>query len=237
MKIIAIGDTHGRSHWKEIVEKEKDADKIVFIGDYFDSFSIPFGVQLSNFMDILQFKNKNPHKVVLLIGNHDYHYLSVAGENYSGYQEKHQFDLNVIMNAQIEAGVMQVAFQDGKFLFTHAGVTKTWLHSFNDAVPMSVIRRLTASDAIDGIINRLFDNVPYRFKFNGTDNSGDDVTQGPFWVRPKSLVEDGIDDIIQIVGHTSVKMIMQNNDCVFIDTMGNTKEYLSINDGEIEIKQ
>jgi predicted phosphodiesterase len=37
MKLIALGDTHGRSKWKEIVEKENDADKIIFIGDYFDA--------------------------------------------------------------------------------------------------------------------------------------------------------------------------------------------------------
>ena len=35
MKTIAIGDTHGRSQWKDIVKKEKDVDKIIFIGDYF----------------------------------------------------------------------------------------------------------------------------------------------------------------------------------------------------------
>lgn len=29
MKTIALGDTHGRSKWKNIVEKEKDADKIM----------------------------------------------------------------------------------------------------------------------------------------------------------------------------------------------------------------
>ena len=33
MKIVALGDTHGRYNWKDIVAKESDADKIVFIGD------------------------------------------------------------------------------------------------------------------------------------------------------------------------------------------------------------
>ena len=36
MKTIIIGDIHGRSVWKQIVEKEKDAHQIVFLGDYFD---------------------------------------------------------------------------------------------------------------------------------------------------------------------------------------------------------
>jgi predicted phosphodiesterase len=36
MKIIALGDTHGRTMWKDIVAKESDADKIVFNGDLSD---------------------------------------------------------------------------------------------------------------------------------------------------------------------------------------------------------
>lgn len=37
MKIVAIGDIHGRDIWEDIVKKEHDADKIVFVGDYFDT--------------------------------------------------------------------------------------------------------------------------------------------------------------------------------------------------------
>lgn len=35
MKTIALGDTHGRLKWKEILEKNKDADKVIFIGELF----------------------------------------------------------------------------------------------------------------------------------------------------------------------------------------------------------
>ena len=33
MKYVLIGDNHGRTNWKQIVEKEKDADKFIFFGD------------------------------------------------------------------------------------------------------------------------------------------------------------------------------------------------------------
>ena len=56
MKTIAIGDVHGRSLWKLIVNQEQDADRIVFIGDYFDSFDIKGEEQLNNFLDIIEFK-------------------------------------------------------------------------------------------------------------------------------------------------------------------------------------
>ena len=56
MKTIIIGDIHGRSVWKQIVEKEQDAHKIVFLGDYFDSFDIKGVEQLHNFNEIIKFK-------------------------------------------------------------------------------------------------------------------------------------------------------------------------------------
>ncbi|MFM7767039.1 MAG: hypothetical protein ACKO9S_04160 [Bacteroidota bacterium] len=36
-KIVAIGDIPGRDVWKKIVKSHQDADRIIFIGDYFDA--------------------------------------------------------------------------------------------------------------------------------------------------------------------------------------------------------
>ena len=58
-KVIGIGDTHGRVLWKDIVSKEKDADKIIFIGDYFDThYDISVDQQIENFKEILDFQKK-----------------------------------------------------------------------------------------------------------------------------------------------------------------------------------
>ena len=74
MKTVIIGDTHGRDVWKSIVGYEK-ADRVIFVGDYFDSFDIPYDVQINNFLDIVAYKESGLAEVILLIGNHDYHYL------------------------------------------------------------------------------------------------------------------------------------------------------------------
>ena len=37
---IVIGDTHGRNYWKKII-KHENPNRVIFIGDYFDSFDIP----------------------------------------------------------------------------------------------------------------------------------------------------------------------------------------------------
>lgn len=39
-KWISIGNIHGRTNWKDIVNKElNNVDKIIFIDDYFNSFN------------------------------------------------------------------------------------------------------------------------------------------------------------------------------------------------------
>ena len=83
-RTIFLGDTHGRSLWKDIVAKETP-DRVVFIGDYFDSFDIGSAEQQFNFKEIIEFKESNQCEVIMLIGNHDYHYYP-GGETYSGYQ-------------------------------------------------------------------------------------------------------------------------------------------------------
>ena len=85
MKTIILGDTHGNDIWKKIVEEESP-DKVIFVGDYFDSFDISFAKQMYNFNEILDYKKSGNAEVTLLIGNHDYHYLPFVYENYSGYQ-------------------------------------------------------------------------------------------------------------------------------------------------------
>jgi metallophosphoesterase superfamily enzyme len=87
-KTIFLGDTHGRSTWKDIIRNE-NPDRVVFIGDYFDSHDkeLTAAVQMFNMKEIIEFKKTSGIEVILLIGNHDYHYFSEIGYNgTSGYQ-------------------------------------------------------------------------------------------------------------------------------------------------------
>jgi len=52
MKTIVLGDTHGRGIWQLIVQRE-NPDKVIFIGDYWDSFDIPFLDQMYKFKQIV----------------------------------------------------------------------------------------------------------------------------------------------------------------------------------------
>lgn len=216
MKLIAIGDIHGKDTWKKIAKQP--FDKFIFIGDYFDSFYITGYDQIVNFKQIISFKNKNPDKVVLLIGNHDYHYLNGVSEQYSGFQGVYQHEIQALLEKNIH--LMQMAHKHDNLLFTHAGVTKTWLN--NNSIDITLHN-------IDEGLNFIFKRGRLQFRFTpgpNCSNYGDDITQSPIWVRPTSLLKDPIDTLIQIVGHTSQEHLQITPNLILIDTLDTSKEYL-----------
>ena len=112
MKTVVIGDVHGRSLWKLIVNQE-NPDRVIFIGDYFDSFNIKGEEQLNNFLDIIEYKKSSGKEVIMLIGNHDFHYFPEVGNTgTSGYQSifKHQIEPTIDNNREH----LQMAYQMAK---------------------------------------------------------------------------------------------------------------------------
>lgn len=227
-KIIIVGDTHGRTDWKTIVNLEEPFDKFVFIGDYFDSFDISFDQQVENFRDIVAFKRGNMEKVVLLLGNHDFHYLEQCGNDvYSGFQHAKALMVNHELQPIVNEGLIQLAYSHEDILFTHAGVTQTWVNESG----------LVDSPKLATAINELFRKNPEYFRFNGWDPSGDNKTQGSLWVRPRSLALDMLPTWRYIVGHTRVIQIAEYKGIYLIDCLeNNTKQYVEILGNEIKIK-
>lgn len=229
MKTILLGDTHGRTIWKDIVAKES-FNKIVFIGDYFDTHEgINAEQQCNNFLDIIAYSKANPGKVIMLIGNHDFHYMDIVNEYYSGYQSGAASQIKYLLESNRD--YLQMAYQvNDTTLATHAGVSKTWLAN-----------QRFQGDSIEQTVNDLWRYTPSVFRFTSGDNyddTGDDVTQTPIWIRPNSLSKDGI-GMNQIVGHTMVQKINppegDRAEFWMIDALGTSKEYLIVEDNTISI--
>lgn len=224
MKVVALGDTHGRNIWELIVKQEAEADLFVFMGDYFDTReNITAHQQIENFKNILKFKEYYPNKVVLLLGNHDYHYLKGVQEKYSGFAKFFQIDINEVLEPAVASGLMQMCFVHDKFLFTHAGVTNTWC-----------ARNNIDKNNFEESINQAFMTDLNAFSFAVGANmskTGDDVTQSPIWVRLPSLFEDAVTGYVYVVGHTPLEELTITDNVIGIDTLGTTKEFLIIDDG------
>ena len=237
MKTIAIGDIHGLGYWKQILEKERP-DRVVFVGDYFDSYNIPGIDQIHNFKNIIHWKQDNPEcKVILLIGNHDFHYMPAAGnERYSGFQKNLYMEIGDVLETNKHH--LRMAYRIDDLVFSHAGITPDFL-----------LRNGWGEQDMVEFVNDLWNYRPHKFRFadNGyghSDPYGDDIFQGPLWIRPKSLMKACKDirkTIIQVVGHTQVEVIdpgkATGGRYYFIDSMQTSKQYLVYEDKQITINQ
>ena len=222
MKIIVIGDIHGHDSWKQIIVQEQTFDKVIFLGDYWDSFHVPVKQQLGNYLDIQKFRDNNPDTVITLLGNHDYHYIYPT--QYSGWKLNTKLLATPLLNEDLQSQKLPFVYRYEDILFSHAGVTNYWLRE----VAKCTLEELQFNE----VQLRLFD-------WNGrmgNDPYGDTISNSPLWVRPKSLKKDALLEHRQVVGHTNFCQIRKHKGSLyFCDTL--PFEYLVIEDGEFIIKE
>lgn len=187
MKIVVLGDIHGRTVWKDIIEKEQP-DQVIFLGDYVSTHDcISESDQVSNLLEVLRFKEHHP-ETILLRGNHDMQHLGYYWAECSGYFPR-VAELMTDIKEEFLAKTQWIHFM-GNTIFSHAGISKKWLET----------NRLT----LDGI-NALAPSE--RFGFSSSDPwdiYGTSPEQPPTWIRPETLVNVMIPGYDQVVGHTPV---------------------------------
>lgn len=188
MKILVLGDIHGRGCWEPIIEKE-NPDLTVFLGDYVSTHGlITEKQQIDNLERILQYKEENPDTVILLRGNHDCESLFYWAECYpatgpvvKAYMTK---------NEERFLNNTQWIYLYKNICFSHAGVSSIWMDN-NNIKSLEEINILEPSE---------------KFAFTGkmSDFTGVSPQQPPTWIRPYTLVDVGYKGVIHVVGHTNV---------------------------------
>lgn len=233
-RLIALGDTHGRNTWETILGREH-YDVAVLVGDYFDTKEDISGAkQIYNFQKILEYKKAHKDRVVLLFGNHDYHYMRYTRLTYSGFQHGAGPEINRVLQEALDQDLLQMAYQYENFLFSHAGIGQTWL----ERVPWKAGIKPYGWDEMTIVdqVNLLFKIKPTYFDLLYSD-SGDSMGESPIWIRPEAFRKDQIPGYVQVMGHTMQKNIDsagKSNGCKFflIDSIwkGN---YLIIDNGKV----
>ena len=223
--IVAIGDVHGLYSWKPIVEKHPDC-RIVFLGDYLDPYEyIPHKELLANLLAIINLKRARPDDVVLLLGNHDMHYFCSDAPISSRFN--YQIGELVSRLFLENLGLFRYAWQVGRTIFTHAGISQQWFVDDFKGNPEKPIADQLNHPA-DG-------QVPSLCRVGALRGGRLGETGGIFWADIEEL-HDPLHGFMQVVGHNRVPEVTvhqgeHGNKIVFCDCLRNGC-YLYISPGE-----
>lgn len=206
MKILTIGDLHGRKVLDQIKLKIDKSDLAIFLGDYVDPYpmedNIYTGKDLLKYLNnIIQIKRDNPDKVILLLGNHDVHYF-YNDEYCTRYDYSLRPFLSKIYLSNLH--LFQVAHQIDNNLWTHAGVTKKWLKKYESIFKEYGLKKdySNLADILNELLytehrDILWEISPYRGA--SWDNVG-----GPLWADAQESCLSVLPNMKQFVGHTSL---------------------------------
>jgi 3',5'-cyclic AMP phosphodiesterase CpdA len=202
MKFLVISDLHGRTVWKE-ADFDK-YDQVIFLGDYTDSYIVDDETIYTNLHDIIQLKCEKPDKFVLLIGNHDAQYIHFPHYRCSGFRAWAQPALSDLFAKYYT--LFEVAYQQGAYLFTHAGITNKWLtrllaETNNETLVVSPDYNL--AELLNEIHQRAlwFQNLLFEV---GPKRGGHNLFSGPIWADRSETKIDYLAGFHQVVGHTPI---------------------------------
>lgn len=225
MRVLIIPDVHGLSFWKEPVNRYiNEVDRMVFLGDYLDPYpdkgeSVDTDDIFGNLVEIIKLKHEHKEKVVLLIGNHDYHYFSKRALqavcasrcdllNWRRYNEFFVENENEFCVAHMEK------VKDVTYLFSHAGLTTYWINKVNHVLWKMNDRDISVAN--QDIIDRI-NQLPYDYEGQnmlfvvGKQRSLlGEKTGSVLWADiyehsiPYAQKVYGLDKVFQVIGHTMI---------------------------------
>ncbi|MDR1407422.1 MAG: metallophosphoesterase [Tannerella sp.] len=198
-EILIVPDIHGRNFWEPALDYDGE---VIFLGDYTDPYPHEHFTSedaYRNLLKIISYKQQNPDRVTLLTGNHELHYYNrefAASRFSSKYYEKY----HAILTDDATAGLFQICKQIDKYLFIHAGITKSWYDLHKDE-----LQRLGTH--LEDQVNNLFtSNMEAFFEISGY-RGGFHRAGSPLWADIHELFgeEESFDhEMIQVIGHTQI---------------------------------
>ncbi len=225
MKTLTIGDTHGKDVADDVAKIIEKFDKVVFIGDYTDSFHYTSSEILYALSNIIGLKKKHKNKIVLLLGNHDMQYMFPdIIHRCSGYRPEAYPELNDVFVTN--KPLFNFAYQAKDVLWTHAGVSSKWyskrFKEFAELYPdLNLAQQLNL--AFIQKYEALFDV--------GYARGGSHIYGSPVWADKTELtaLSSPVEGLIQIVGHTAskeIKILFPNKrEIVFVDVLMSKQEF------------
>lgn len=233
--VLVIPDSHTKIDVIESGLEMADklhADHVVLLGDYFDDWGTTVDKQLemlAYLKDVLRHRTN----VIPLYGNHELSYLNYPCSGHMR-EVKKKIDQGIRKDYRF---LFAVSF-DG-ILYTHAGVTQSWLRD-NKILTENAIRYRLAPEAGAKVLEDKINGIEKieLFAQAGFARGGNTDAPSPLWADLRELINDPIEKVRQVVGHTPISNIECIGNCWFCDVRSNGNEcdeYLFVRDGEPEI--
>jgi len=212
-KILVVGDVHGSNKWKSI--KPKLYDKIIFIGDYLDSFDYNGEECLENLKEIIKFKKENDN-VILLLGNHELHYI-LKQVQYSGYQPTHQLTYRQLLEENIT--LFTCLYQYNNYIFSHAGLSKSYYTYIEEEIK-NYSNKFTMTDL--EVLSNLHIIQPSLLDIKPRNCGGYSNFGSILWER-YNIIDDFYtlpnQNTIHVVGHTYHDNYIITPNVIFVDSI------------------
>ena len=261
IKILVIPDVHGRDFWVEPVKEtlENTDAKIVFLGDYLDVYIREFVEKynykldvytqenwdkiyqllddtVAMFEEIIELKRQYPDRITLLVGNHDCGYAvgpkvcEVRRDKRNARKICKLFDDNwELFKLADEARIA-----DKHFIFSHAGINKTYAERCFDDVNEDNVVSLFNEAWLEnnwGIMNSLGQYSDFR-GWGGGDYGSLVWADAREWFCEQYMSDTKNEAYgYAVVGHTHMKGPHFEKNMAFIDT---AEAYYINSDGEIK---
>ena len=182
MKTLLVGDLHGNREIVEAALAQKYAEKVVFVGDYLDSYNRSSDDQVITLILVLDAIEKDPENVKGLLGNHELSYM-VEGHQCSGWNSVTD---TLVQHLRTRAlALLHTHLYVGDYLVTHAGLNQGLLEHLD----MTAEEYLEAGD---------FDQI-------GRARGGNDKFGGIYW-NDYNMEFEPVPGLKQVFGHTHYRV-------------------------------
>lgn len=204
MKVAAIGDIHGTTKFQDCYDQinnsDKDIDKIIVLGDWFDPYDdIPFEAMLERYHYFIECCEKDD-RIVSILGNHDLEGYIICGETHRTAKSR-RYRQTISEEITKNLPNSYLVYKIGDWLFSHAGVSEDWFNYVKNYNPEYAKRLLTNQKGWTP------DELGDICSFYPLDYScyGDHTYQGCTWIRPSALLRSHLEGYNQIIAHTQVE--------------------------------
>ena len=216
MKYLFVGDVHNHSYIFDDVDrldKEYNFDRIIFLGDYVDDWLTDNHDSLKTLDKIFSLKEKDPNKYTFLIGNHE---LSYLGYKCSGHMTELEDIMEMKLKENLDKLDLYTSIQcgDREYICTHAGITNKFINNIlkgkdNWKTELENMNQTKLKSlCLLNMVSYIRGGLSSFSSFLWAD------------LREHLLYNQEVEPIIpnQIIGHTPVKTIIDENNFIFIDT-------------------